>query len=49
LFEKLRIQIKDLGNLSSKDLEKLLPDSVIKNINTANTALKTYNDTLNTI
>ena len=49
LFEKLKIQIKDLGNLSSKDLEKLLPESVTKNINAANNALKTYNNTLKTI
>ena len=49
LFEKLRIQLKDLGNLSNKDLEKLLPDSVAKNINDANKALKTYEGTLKSI
>lgn len=49
LFETLKIQLKDIGNLSNKELQKLLPDDVSKNINDANNALKTYNTTLKNI
>ena len=34
-FEKLKLQVKELAGLSSKDLEKLLPSSIVSNINKA--------------
>ena len=41
-FEKLKIQVKDLTGLSGKDLERLFPEKVSKNITSASNALKTY-------
>ena len=41
-FEKLKIQTRDLANLSGKDLEKLFPDSITKNIQNANKAVTSY-------
>ena len=49
LFGTLKVQLKDIGNLSNKELQKLLPDDVSKNISDANNALKTYNTTLKNI
>ena len=49
LFETLKVQLKDIGNLSNKELQKLLPENASKNINDARNALKTYDTTLKDI
>ena len=41
-FERLKIQVKDLTGLSGKDLERLFPEKISKNISNASNALKTY-------
>ena len=41
-YEKLKQQVKSLSGVSSRDIEKLFPESVSKNINAATTAIKNY-------
>ena len=47
-FEKLKLQIRDLGNLSTSDVEKLFPTSVTQNINKATNAIKQYESSVAT-
>lgn len=49
LFGKLKVQAKDLGGLSGRELQKLFPADVTKNIESADQALKKYNTTLQSI
>ena len=46
LYNKLKIQVKDVTGMSGKDLEKLFPASVTQNINTATKALSNYKNEL---
>lgn len=46
LFDKIQTSVKSLGNLSDADLKKLFPDSAIRNINQAQTALKQYDQAI---
>ena len=41
-FEKLKLQVKELAGLSSKDLERLLPSDIVSNINKATKAMEQY-------
>ena len=49
LFRSLQIQVKDLGNLSGKSLQKLFPDSAIKQISAGEKALSEYGRTVDQI
>lgn len=46
LYEKLEKSYKGLSGLNGKDLEKLFPENVAKNINNARQALENYNKEL---
>lgn len=46
-YEKIKIQVKNLTGLSSRDIEKIFPESISKNINAASTAIKTYQSNIN--
>lgn len=46
LYEKLERTYKNLSGLNGKDLEKLFPENVAKNINNARQALENYNKEL---
>jgi TP901 family phage tail tape measure protein len=43
LYNSLQVSVRQLGSLSDKELSKLFPPSVAKNIETAHKALDTYN------
>ena len=42
LYSKLRISIKDLSSRTGKDLEKLFPESLVRNISSAQKAIDDY-------
>lgn len=46
LFDKIQTSVKSLGNLSDADLKKLFPDSAVRNISQAQTALKQYDQAI---
>ena len=46
LFDKIQTSVKSLGNLSDADLKKLFPESAVRNINQAQTALKQYDQAI---
>ena len=49
LFKTLQIQVKDLGSLSGKSLEKLFPANAIKSITAGENAIKNYGETVKQI
>ena len=45
-YEKIKLKVKELTNMSDKELQKLLPDGVAEGYNKAQKALKNYDDQL---